>query len=367
MVVVSDAESVREFTKGAGQATPDRPVAFEKEDVFFLAKMMLDEIMEFTATVDGPAVCKEKLKSFVRDSKDIPQEEYDMEGDGAVRKVADQADALVDSYYYSLNAAAKKGINLSSVFNVVHQANMDKRDPVTNEFLKRADGKIIKPAGWQPPNIDKEILRQQTEGSFPSQLPTETHIPNSDAEMVREFTAGAGQPTPCQPVAFTREEVFFLAKMMLDEIMEFTATVAGPEESKSTLCQFIDKSKDIEQEVYEDNDAGQVKKIGDQADALVDSYYYSLNAAARQGINLSALFEIVHQANMNKRCPVTKKFLRRDDGKIIKPKGWMPPNIEGEIQRQMDETSFPSVQVLEKKFEHQCNLVREGQVLQAKN
>lgn len=60
-----------------------------------------------------------------------------------------QADALVDVYYYSLNAAAKKGVNLSSIFSIVHSANMAKRDPKTGVFLKRADGKIIKPEGWQ--------------------------------------------------------------------------------------------------------------------------------------------------------------------------------------------------------------------------
>jgi predicted HAD superfamily Cof-like phosphohydrolase len=60
-----------------------------------------------------------------------------------------QADALVDVYYYSLNAAAKNGFNISAVFGIVHAANMAKRDPATGKFLKREDGKIIKPSGWQ--------------------------------------------------------------------------------------------------------------------------------------------------------------------------------------------------------------------------
>jgi hypothetical protein len=33
-------------------------------------------------------------------------------------------------------------------------------------FLKRADGKIIKPEGWKPPNVEAEIARQLKEGSF---------------------------------------------------------------------------------------------------------------------------------------------------------------------------------------------------------
>jgi hypothetical protein len=63
--------------------------------------------------------------------------------------IAEQADALVDIYYYSLNCASKKGVNLSSIFGIVHAANMAKRDPATGQFLRRADGKIIKPEGWQ--------------------------------------------------------------------------------------------------------------------------------------------------------------------------------------------------------------------------
>ena len=43
---------------------------------------------------------------------------------------------------------------------------MAKRDPETGNFIKRADGKIIKPKGWKPPNVEEEIVRQYMEGSF---------------------------------------------------------------------------------------------------------------------------------------------------------------------------------------------------------
>lgn len=132
---------------------------------------MLDEIMELTATVASAKESKEQLKKFIDESKDIDQIDYsnaqETKGVSAdVAKCADQADALVDSYYYSLNSAAKHGMNLSSVFGIVHAANMAKRDPVTGEFLKREDGKIIKPKGWMPPNIEAELQRQATYGSF---------------------------------------------------------------------------------------------------------------------------------------------------------------------------------------------------------
>ena len=48
---------------------------------------------------------------------------------------------------------------------------MAKKCPVKGQFLRREDGKIIKPAGWQPPNIEAEIERQDREGAFPSADP----------------------------------------------------------------------------------------------------------------------------------------------------------------------------------------------------
>ena len=74
----------------------------------------------------------------------------------------------MDIWYYSLNAACKKGINLSSIFELVHAANMSKKDANTGCFLKREDGKIIKPQGWKAPNIGREIQRQQHDGAWSS-------------------------------------------------------------------------------------------------------------------------------------------------------------------------------------------------------
>ena len=54
----------------------------------------------------------------------------------------------------------------SSIFSLVHAANMAKRDPETGKFLKREDGKIIKPKGWKAPDVEGEVVRQDVEGSW---------------------------------------------------------------------------------------------------------------------------------------------------------------------------------------------------------
>lgn len=164
----TDSEHVREFTAGAGQPTPNQPIPMTTTEVDFISKMILDEVMELLATVYEPSVAKQKLKTFIDESKDLPKEDYSKLPDELkpLHMAADQTDALVDVYYYSQNAATKKGMNMSAVFELVHAANMAKRDPATGEFIKRADGKIIKPAGWKSPDVEGELVRQHKEGSF---------------------------------------------------------------------------------------------------------------------------------------------------------------------------------------------------------
>ncbi len=157
-----DADHVREFTE-ASCACPDRPEPMSKTEVEFIAKMILDEVMELMATVHEPDESKTILKRFVDDSKDLACTKYE----STTQQIADQADALVDVYYYSLNAACKRGVNLSKVFQVVHAANMAKRDE-NGRFIKREDGKIMKPPGWQPPDVEGEIKRQIEHGAWSS-------------------------------------------------------------------------------------------------------------------------------------------------------------------------------------------------------
>lgn len=157
------AVAVREFTEAAEQPTPNVPELMNKKEVFFVADMMIDEIMEMMATVSKPEEYKKHLKDTIDNSRDLVLDLENMEEDEII---AEQADAIVDCMYYGLNATAKKGVNLTEVFNVVHMANMAKKDEKTGKFPRREDGKIIKPEGWKAPDIVYEIKRQRKEGSF---------------------------------------------------------------------------------------------------------------------------------------------------------------------------------------------------------
>jgi len=156
------AKAVREFTRACGQPTPNTPQVMNRAEVAFITKMVLDELLELNATVMSPQEAKDSMAQMLKIAKNCPQ----MRTTNMAEVVGEQADALVDIWYYSLNCAAKKGINLTSVFDLVHAANMRKVNPATGMCIKRADGKIQKPAGWFPPNITKEMQRQANQGSF---------------------------------------------------------------------------------------------------------------------------------------------------------------------------------------------------------
>lgn len=64
-------------------------------------------------------------------------------------------DALADLIYVCLGAAVSWGVDLSPIFEEVHAANMRKEGGAT-----RADGKILKPAGWVGPDNEARLLAQ---------------------------------------------------------------------------------------------------------------------------------------------------------------------------------------------------------------
>lgn len=78
--------------------------------------------------------------------------------------------------------------------------------------------------------------------------------------------------------------------------------------------------------------------IHDQADAIIDLIYFALGTMVEMGVEPARLFEIVHEANMNKLWPDGKVHYAAD-GKVIKHPSWRPPEprLLQEIERQFRE------------------------------
>ncbi len=123
---------VREFTKACHDNLPETPTLMSKDAVAFIRKMVNDELDELEEA----------------------------------NAVVDQADALVDAIYYICDCAVRHGMNLDPLFAIVHQANMKK--VVNGKVIRRDDGKILKPEGWEAPEpkLEAEVCRQREQGSF---------------------------------------------------------------------------------------------------------------------------------------------------------------------------------------------------------
>lgn len=67
--------------------------------------------------------------------------------------IVEIADALADIIYIACGTAVSYGIPLDKVFNEVHRSNMAKL--VDGKPIYREDGKVLKPDGWTPPDIER--------------------------------------------------------------------------------------------------------------------------------------------------------------------------------------------------------------------
>ena len=63
-------------------------------------------------------------------------------------------DALIDILVVTIGAIHSMGADAEGAWNEVMRSNLDKIDPESGTVLKRDDGKVLKPEGWTPPNLD---------------------------------------------------------------------------------------------------------------------------------------------------------------------------------------------------------------------
>lgn len=91
------------------------------------------------------------------------------------------------------------------------------------------------------------------------------------------------------------------------------------------------RQKLLEEEVKEIRDA---ETLVEMADGIVDAMYILIGTAHEIGIadRLIMLFDEVHRSNMSK-LPEDGVPILREDGKVIKPDTYSPPNLEKIMER----------------------------------
>jgi predicted HAD superfamily Cof-like phosphohydrolase len=70
-------------------------------------------------------------------------------------------DALIDIVVVTVGAIHSMGADAEGAWNEVMRTNFAKIDPNTGKVRKREDGKVLKPEGWEPPNLKPFLDRER--------------------------------------------------------------------------------------------------------------------------------------------------------------------------------------------------------------
>jgi predicted HAD superfamily Cof-like phosphohydrolase len=144
--------NVLEFHKAMGQPILESPTVPPDERVRLRARLILEEAFEFLEACfqqNG-----ERTRDMINEAK-AAIAHYINRADVLVR-LTNAADALADIKYVVEGTFIEMGIDSGPVDDEVHRSNMAKTGGGS-----RVDGKILKPAGWAPPDIASVLETQR--------------------------------------------------------------------------------------------------------------------------------------------------------------------------------------------------------------
>ena len=70
-------------------------------------------------------------------------------------------DALIDILVVTIGAIHSMGADAEGAWKEVMRTNFAKIDNDTGKVRKREDGKVLKPLGWEPPNLRPYISKEE--------------------------------------------------------------------------------------------------------------------------------------------------------------------------------------------------------------
>ncbi|MCA9958612.1 MAG: hypothetical protein KC443_06240 [Anaerolineales bacterium] len=130
----TNGERIRQFHLAMGGTLPDVPALPEIDTLIVRRTLIDEEYAEVTAVFNHIFSARQR-------GEDID--------------ITPLIHELTDLLYVTYGAFWACGVDPDPIFAEVHRANMQKANGP-----RRADGKVLKPAGWQPPDVAGAIQRQ---------------------------------------------------------------------------------------------------------------------------------------------------------------------------------------------------------------
>ena len=99
-------------------------------------------------------------------------------------------------------------------------------------------------------------------------------------------------------------------------------SITGDQAQFDMYCALIDEEhKELKQALSDNNDV-------EVLDALIDILVVTIGAIHSAGFDAEGAWKEVMATNFAKINKETGKVRKREDGKVLKPQGWEPPNLK---------------------------------------
>jgi predicted HAD superfamily Cof-like phosphohydrolase len=136
----------------------------ELMDAAVYAERLKEEVQQspFESIKDFLEACEQTTKTDNKAQRKLYQtlmeEEFQEFKDArAAKDDVEELDACCDLIWVVVGYALSRGWNIKGAFQEVVRSNMSKVDSKTGKVLKRADGKVLKPATFSPPDLTKFV------------------------------------------------------------------------------------------------------------------------------------------------------------------------------------------------------------------
>ena len=106
-------------------------------------------------TVDGPIGSQFDMYCNL-----IEEEHKELLAALAANDDVEALDALIDILVVTVGAIHSAGFDAEGAWKEVMRTNFAKIDHETGKVRKREDGKVLKPLGWEPPDLKPFLKRQ---------------------------------------------------------------------------------------------------------------------------------------------------------------------------------------------------------------
>lgn len=119
-----------------------------------MSKMYTD-VAVFIAACD-----QEKTEENANLYRKLITEEYvEFLNASANKDEIESLDGCMDMIWVILGFCVMKGYDVKGAWDEVARSNLSKIDKATGKVIKRADGKVLKPEDWSPPQLEKYLAK----------------------------------------------------------------------------------------------------------------------------------------------------------------------------------------------------------------